>query len=69
MPEKVETFSNDLKKTVKDNKTEIAKSSKSVSTIVDIVKTIANVSTSVTTEIITVRFYLFVNCNYDTTNV
>uniref|UniRef100_A0A3B3C158 Adhesion G protein-coupled receptor F5-like n=2 Tax=Oryzias melastigma TaxID=30732 RepID=A0A3B3C158_ORYME len=53
VPEKVETFSNDLKKTVKDNKTEIAKSSKSVSTIVDIVKTIANVSTFVTTEIIT----------------
>ncbi|RVE55895.1 hypothetical protein OJAV_G00230710 [Oryzias javanicus] len=51
--EKVVTFSSDLKKAVNDSKTEIGKSSKSVSTIVNIVNTIANVSTSVTTEVIT----------------
>uniref|UniRef100_A0A3P9H2V5 Adhesion G protein-coupled receptor F5 n=1 Tax=Oryzias latipes TaxID=8090 RepID=A0A3P9H2V5_ORYLA len=41
----------DLQKAVNDSKTVIAKSSKSVSTIVDILTTIANVSTSVTTDV------------------
>ncbi|XP_023808528.1 serine-rich adhesin for platelets-like isoform X3 [Oryzias latipes] len=49
--ENVQTFSSDLQKAVNDSKTEIAKSSKSVSTIVDILTTIANVSTSVTTDV------------------
>uniref|UniRef100_A0A3B3HSV9 Adhesion G protein-coupled receptor F5 n=1 Tax=Oryzias latipes TaxID=8090 RepID=A0A3B3HSV9_ORYLA len=49
--ENVQTFSSDLQKAVNDSKTVIAKSSKSVSTIVNILTTIANVSTSVTTDV------------------